>query len=86
MILLGHQAETDMLTVDFAFVDSALEKRRSIRDFYVVGNQVAYSKLKRWIRGCGHRGHYRDYSRYDSVGYGADTSKPNWYRKSTTVM
>ena len=43
----------DMLTVDFAFVDSALEKRRPIRDFYVVGNQVAYSKLKRWVRGVG---------------------------------
>lgn len=43
----------DMMTVDFAFVDSALEKRRPIRDFYVVGNQVAYSKLKRWIRGVG---------------------------------
>ena len=43
----------DMLVVDFAFVDSSLEKRRSIKTHFVVGSQVAYSILKRWIRATG---------------------------------
>ena len=43
----------DMLTVQFSFVDSAHSGRRSIEDYFVVGNQIAYSKLKRWMRSVG---------------------------------
>ena len=39
-----------MLVVDFAFVDSSLEKRRPIKTYFVVGSQVAYSILKRWVK------------------------------------
>ena len=43
----------DMLTIEFSFVDSAYSGRRVIKDYFVVGNQVSYSKLKRWVRATG---------------------------------
>jgi len=42
----------DMMTVDFAFADSQHADRRPIRDFFVLGNKVALSKLKNWLRAC----------------------------------
>jgi len=43
----------DMLTVTFSFVDPAHASRRSLNDYFVVGNQIAYSKLKKWMRAVG---------------------------------
>ena len=43
----------DMLTVTFSFVDAAHASRRSLNDYFVVGNQIAYSKLKKWMRAVG---------------------------------
>ena len=43
----------DMMTVDFAFADSQYADRRPIRDFFVLHNKVALSKLKNWLRACG---------------------------------
>ena len=42
-----------MMTVDFAFADSQYESRRPIRDFFVLGNKVALSKLKNWLKASG---------------------------------
>ena len=42
----------DMMTVDFAFVDSQYESRRPIRDFFVVGNKIHLSKIKNWLKAC----------------------------------
>jgi len=42
-----------MMTVDFAFADSQYESRRTIRDFFVLGNKVALSKLKNWLKASG---------------------------------
>ena len=43
----------DMLPVTFSFVDPAHASRRSLNDYFVVGNQIAYSKLKKWMRAVG---------------------------------
>ena len=43
----------DMLTVTFSCVDPAHASRRSLNDYFVVGNQIAYSKLKKWMRAVG---------------------------------
>ena len=43
----------DMLTIEFSFVDSAFSSRRPIKDFFVIGNQIHYGKLKRWVSATG---------------------------------
>ena len=43
----------DMLTVTFSFVDAAHAGRRDLNDYFVVKNQIAYSKLKKWMRAVG---------------------------------
>ena len=49
----SESSGADMLTIEFSFVDSAYSGRRVIKDYFVVGNQVSYSKLKRWVRATG---------------------------------
>lgn len=43
----------DMLTVTFVFVDPAHASRRPLFDYFVINNQIAYSKLKKWMRAVG---------------------------------